>query len=150
MGKLHEDEFTTHKILFSEEKIAVINSPLYFYFQNEQGITKSKWTPKRLDMIDSVREQAQYLKDHGYAEAYRFAIRKYVYCLNKNITDLQNSDCDDKIKKQFNGILTRQSINFLWKYKGWYGKEELIALCYHCFPKTRNLYIKIRGCLARK
>ena len=34
VGKVHEDEFTTHKILFKYYNIAFVNEELYYYFTN--------------------------------------------------------------------------------------------------------------------
>lgn len=45
VGKLHEDEFTTYRLVYAAEKVAVIPGALYAYFQNDAGIMRSKWTP---------------------------------------------------------------------------------------------------------
>lgn len=49
-GKIHEDEFTTHKVLFKIKNIAYISQNLYYYYTNQNGIMHQKWTPKRLDL----------------------------------------------------------------------------------------------------
>ena len=38
VGLLHEDEYTTYKLLYSSSKIIFLNIPLYFYFQRENSI----------------------------------------------------------------------------------------------------------------
>ena len=70
VGKIHEDEFTTHRVLFLHERIAVIGMPLYMYFQNVQGITKSGWSLKRLDALDAFIDQLVFFKLHGFYQAY--------------------------------------------------------------------------------
>lgn len=60
VGKLHEDEFTTYKILFAYDAISIVDAPLYMYFQNENGIMLSQWNPKRLDALDAYKEQLQF------------------------------------------------------------------------------------------
>ena len=57
VGRLHEDEFTTYKILFGVDKVAVINCQLYFYFQNENGIMANYSAKKINDLIDALYEQ---------------------------------------------------------------------------------------------
>ena len=79
-GKIHEDEFTTYKILFAQKTVAVTALPLYFYFRNEEGITKSAWTPKRLDAVAALKEQASFFKDNNFYGALDFAA---VYCVEK-------------------------------------------------------------------
>ena len=46
LGKLHKDEFTTYKLLFSTEKVAIIDAPLYYYFQNSSGIIGYTWSTR--------------------------------------------------------------------------------------------------------
>ena len=57
-GRLHEDEFTTHKLLCFCKKIAVISEKLYFYFQNDNGIMGTSLTSKRLlDQLEGFETQ---------------------------------------------------------------------------------------------
>lgn len=60
-GKLHEDEFTTWKILFKYERIAVIEEPLYAYYYNPDGIMNSNWNIKRVVGLDAQEERLQFL-----------------------------------------------------------------------------------------
>ena len=53
VGKIHEDEFTTYKILFTQEKIAFFPAQMYFYFRNYDGITKSTWKLDRMDSLEA-------------------------------------------------------------------------------------------------
>ena len=76
VGKLHEDEFTTYKILFQEEFISFIDTPLYFYYQNPKSIT-NQWNPKRLDVIDALYEQISFLQEKKLDMAYKWSCRHY-------------------------------------------------------------------------
>lgn len=69
VGKIHEDEYTTYKLLFKYDKISFVNTPLYHYFYNENGVTNSKWTPKHLDAIDGLKEQCAYFKNNNHSKA---------------------------------------------------------------------------------
>ncbi|MBE6730271.1 MAG: glycosyltransferase [Ruminococcaceae bacterium] len=79
-GKIHEDEYITHTILFTVKKVVFLNEQLYYYFVNKDGITKSKWTPVRLQSLDAMIQQVKYMKEHKYQKAYRHALVKYVLC----------------------------------------------------------------------
>lgn len=61
VGRLHEDEFTTYKLLFSCDNISFVDAPFYMYYQNENSIT-SVWNPRRLDAIDAYKEQIEFFK----------------------------------------------------------------------------------------
>ena len=74
VGKIHEDEYVTYRILFAQEKIAFVDQPYYAYFINPDGITKSEWTPKRLDAIKAFDEQLIFFKKTGDRELLDFAL----------------------------------------------------------------------------
>lgn len=57
VGRLHEDEFVTYRILFTCGHVAVLDAALYGYYQNAQGIMKSEWNPRRLDKLLAYQEQ---------------------------------------------------------------------------------------------
>jgi len=78
IGRLHEDEFTTYRLLFSREAVAWIDQPLYAYFQNCSGITQSKWNPKRMDGMDAQREQIAFYEEKGLLSVREFAVRRYL------------------------------------------------------------------------
>jgi len=73
VGRLHEDEFTTHKILFSVGEIATCNKHPYYYRLRKTGITGSTWSPQRMDSLDAYVEQCDYFKEHGFMRAYELA-----------------------------------------------------------------------------
>lgn len=74
VGKIHEDEYVTYRILFAQEKIAFIDQPYYAYFINPNGITKSEWTPKRLEVIKAFDEQLFFFKKTGDRELSDFVL----------------------------------------------------------------------------
>ena len=64
-GKIHEDNFTTYKIIFSLDKILHVKAEVYYYFSNYKGTTKSIWTPKRLDALEAYSEQISFFDKNG-------------------------------------------------------------------------------------
>lgn len=82
-GKWHEDEFVTYKLLYKAETIAYTVKPLYFYFQNENGITKSAYTTKHLDALDAMEERDKFLKQHNLLECRKLAMYKYINWLKR-------------------------------------------------------------------
>lgn len=59
-GKLHEDEFTTYKVLHKSKKIVVTNIPMYYYRQRLGSIINSEFNIKRLDLIEAWEEKIEY------------------------------------------------------------------------------------------
>ena len=53
VGKLHEDEFTTYRLVYQVKEVGFSPRVLYAYYQNPAGIMKSAWSPKRLDVLEA-------------------------------------------------------------------------------------------------
>lgn len=53
-GKLFEDLATTYKYMFGCETIVYTNEKLYYYFQNQSSITRSKANEQRLDILPII------------------------------------------------------------------------------------------------
>lgn len=104
VGKIHEDEFVTYRILFAEKEIAFLDNLLYFYFSNEAGITKSPWIPKRLDSIEAISEQICYMKKNRFMDGYRYAVKKYILFLGYHLNNLK--ECDGAVQNKYAPMLT--------------------------------------------
>lgn len=92
VGKLHEDEFTTYKILFCYEQVAVISEALYAYYQNEQGIMRSKWNPKRMDILYAYLDQIDFFSTQNRYCVLRSVLTRYMWrvdLIQKRIDDLK-------------------------------------------------------------
>ena len=75
VGRLHEDEFLTYKLLYQAGKVATVDSVLYYYYQNESSIVKSEFTLARIDGIVGLSEQVRFAKEKGYDELYKSKVR---------------------------------------------------------------------------
>lgn len=78
VGKLHEDDFITHKILCCAKNVAFLDSELYYYYVNESGITGSSFNARRMDLLEALEQQIQFAKEHSELELYVKRIK--VYC----------------------------------------------------------------------
>lgn len=75
LSKINEDEYVTYLILEKARKVAVVDSALYYYYQNTQGIMKSGFSKKKLDGLIALAEQCKYAKKKGYKEFYLSRMR---------------------------------------------------------------------------
>ena len=81
VGKLHEDEFVTYRILFELPSVVATDVQLYYYFQNQNGIMRSEWTPERLVAIEAYKEQIVYFNSKDFPMAKMCSARSYVGAL---------------------------------------------------------------------
>lgn len=99
VGKIHEDEFTTYKILFSYASVSVIDAPLYMYYQNDEGIMLSKWNPKRLYALDALNEQIEYFQNKLLYEIASDRANAYFNLCKINFDAVSKDNNHDFIKK---------------------------------------------------
>lgn len=62
IGKLHEDEFTTYRAVYAAGKVGLTEARLYAYYQNPEGIMRSQWNPRRMDMLEAFAQQIAFAK----------------------------------------------------------------------------------------
>ena len=65
VGKYHEDEFTTYKIIDQCNKISIVREELYVYYQRDNSIMQEDYSVKRLDGIEASYERYFYFKHKG-------------------------------------------------------------------------------------
>lgn len=92
VGKIHEDEFVTYKLLFEQPYIVYLDAQLYFYYTNVNGIMCSAWSPKRLDTIIAREEQIVYFRKNGYINALKKVERILLWYIVSQIEITAKSD----------------------------------------------------------
>ena len=92
VGKLHEDEFTTYKILFEYNTLSIVDAPLYMYFQNENGIMLSQWNPKRLDAIEAYKEQLLFFKNKNLSAIEKEQATALLTYISKCISNVRKTN----------------------------------------------------------
>lgn len=60
VGRLHEDEFTTYKLLYSAGKICMLNLPFYYYRIRSSSITANITEKNLTDTIDAFVEKIEF------------------------------------------------------------------------------------------
>lgn len=87
-GKLHEDEYTTYKLCYIADKIAITSSPLYYYRTVQTSIMNRSFNKKRLDIIEALEERMQFFYEKKEQKLYELAqiqyettlMIYYIYC----------------------------------------------------------------------
>lgn len=63
IGKLHEDEFVTYKLVGKATKLVLCQKALYYYRQREGSIMK-EWSIKHLDALEAFFQRNKYLSKY--------------------------------------------------------------------------------------
>lgn len=136
LGKLHEDEFTTYKILFKYDKIAFVDAPLYFYYVNQSSIMKSNWSPKRLAAFEAYNLQMNYFLENKYYEAYYFKEIQYANLLWHHIQLCQ----DTEYKETYEKVLKNKLRYYLKKHRKNLFNTQNLWFYEKFFPKRMKYY----------
>lgn len=97
VGKIHEDVFTTHKLFFKANKIVCIEDKFYYYRQRENSITKSKYTKKRLDVLEAIEERIDFMQNVvNNEELYNLELKRYYCNMMSSYFKYKKSNPNDK------------------------------------------------------
>lgn len=164
-GKLHEDEFTVHKLISKVNKFCIVNDELYFYFQNQASIMTSKISLRRLDSIDAFLERIEFFKsknlsnlanktshllfrlfcDFASFEREKFAdFDKFFFELNKKYIDCKSvidTQQLNKVEKRYLKKATKNVLNL---------KKCKISVYYSQRIKSKIRSIKSKFSIAKK
>ena len=149
VGKLHEDEFTTYKILFADPFVAFLDDALYYYFQNEDSIVHAEWSPKRMGKLDALEEQIAFFTQNGFEEAFRMQVSTYAYTVasyNSQISRQQvGTEYLQEMKQRCRAMIKayREKLPFLNNQKLYECAYPFLTSCYHKVGKAaRKLGIR--------
>lgn len=121
-----EDNLIIFKALFGCERVAYLDEKLYFYFYNSEGITKSPWSERSLQVFLGIEVQMEYYKANGHDRAYRKATELYIqqcayqiHRIRENKADLEKNrrhlkDLKDRMRAMLRGSEYSLRENFFW------------------------------------
>ena len=89
VGKVHEDEFTTYKLIYEAKTIVYTDLKLYYYFQRSDSITGSGKISRQLfQALDAFSERTAFFETEGLKE---LAVLSNQYSLNHMIIAYQKA-----------------------------------------------------------
>ena len=117
-GQLFEDVATWYKILFREQRVALVKEGLYYYFQRPDGIVLSEWTPSKLAQVDAWEDQIKFVENYCSFPILKNALSRYCWVLRYQFEDIENSSLvSAKIKKQNKRVIKNKMRKVLYQYK---------------------------------
>lgn len=141
VGKIHEDEFTTYKVIFKSKEICYINQPLYAYFRNSAGIMGEKWTPKKLVSIEAFENSIHFFQQCGYEKAFAYRSKELFYNIYKHRSKLLET-YDLELIKQYLPFLKKKQkeVFFFCKKNGVFSFKDTKWAYEIAFPKLMKIY----------
>lgn len=141
VGKYIDDEYIIYRILFTQEKLAVIPAPLYAYFINVNSLMKRPWNPGRLDAWQAYEEQIVFFEALGDPELVSNRYRSYLENALANYEEAQKTEQTPEIRRVRSHMKKhiRRLLSRMWR-KGlilfWIDHDTLMEFC----PLQTRLY----------
>jgi glycosyltransferase involved in cell wall biosynthesis len=88
-GRMYEDEFTTYKVLFAAGAVAIVDSPLYFYFMRPDSISHNVTASMIFDKLDAFLQQMRFFSRNGKPRAYAATAEHYISFLSRAVIRLR-------------------------------------------------------------
>lgn len=107
VGRLHEDVFTTYKLIHEARSVAVTDYVGYVYRITENSITTSKFSPKKLDSVYGKLEQSEFIKNN-YPNLRKNAYSAIIYACNQCLLQMAKIRYKGKDEYAFLQKLYRQ------------------------------------------
>lgn len=140
LGKNFEDTFTTYKVLHKCEKIAYTDLQLYYYFINEQGITRSPWKPSELVIFDAMQEQMQFYKEKSLQKAFEKEFQLYVNHHAYQIARIKENKSDFKKHKAILKDIKKNLKKLLKENKDKFNVHNMTYSYEAAYPFIMKLY----------
>jgi glycosyltransferase involved in cell wall biosynthesis len=139
-GLLYEDIFVTYRLLFMQDKVVYIESPLYYYFLRDDSITKSQWDPRVLSQLQGMKEQLRFYKKYGYIDAYKVTVRNYLIAIQNQMNAAKQ--LDNKYSKEYNKLKKMYRFNIL-KFCRYFPIRKYTNMYRQAFPRFTKFYKKL-------
>ena len=126
LGRIYENSAQICKWFYAAGEAAEVPLPLYYYFINEDGIIRSKFSLKQLDILWSKEEQERFYCSLGYQHMRSVVVSSYLVsaarCYRQTYSELGNKAAAKQIKKKLWKkyyqnrsivVLTREERNYI-------------------------------------
>ena len=147
VSKLHEDEFTTYKVIYRAERIALTSAQLLHYWQREDSIMGAGFNVKgNLDATEALKERAEFYQQKGLHElssrASKMAFLKSLV-LNNRSYEIEKPDFRERLDKNLADLRldlmkTKQKISFKVFYELYYFAPSAMGWVYTAFERYKN------------
>lgn len=134
-GKLHEDEFMIHFLLYECKRSVYTSCKLYYYIKHANTITSSLLSQRRLqDTIQAFSERLSFFEEKGLADSFDKTFRRLISMHVDYYQELERQDSPEKVQLQ-NWLLCNMYRRLKeYKRKNPYSSAEY--LCYLIWSRS--------------
>ncbi len=97
-GKLHEDEFTTYKLLYKAKGVVYVDSPLYYYVQRSSSIMGQQFNEKRLHALEAMMERMDFYGEKNEERLWALDFESYRRAFLRDVGEIRKDGTFPKRK----------------------------------------------------
>ena len=134
VGKVSEEVFTTHKVVFAARNIAVRGGAYYMYLCRAGSITMKAGEEHKRDLVEAGLAQYEYIKSKGFVRAAEYSRGRACHFMLNVADAVRESDpaFAKELRERVSAELTKKSFPF-WDNRNVY--RHLRPLYYRlCWP----------------
>lgn len=149
-GKIYEDAFILYKILFSCDKIALLNWVGYAYYENPDSTTRRAWSFRNLDQLQMIDEQIDFFTKRKILNLRRFLIRKLMNAVMWQLVMIEKLP-NGELRRKGKRILEKKGRKILISYKKdkVFDREADGHLYMRFFPWSSRIYYSLASMLRK-
>ncbi|MGN1277202.1 MAG: glycosyltransferase family 2 protein [Floccifex sp.] len=139
VGKIHEDAFTTYKLLYLSERISYVDKEMYFYRIRRGSITTSAFSIKKLDKLEATRGECDFFLNHNEIDLLRLALFDHLHEHQLIIREMNDAACDVADKRKVVCQLLQEDLKKYGKYVDIPLKKRVFYKLLAIFPQMLSL-----------
>lgn len=147
-GKIFEDIYITHQLLYQAKTIAVTDRKLVYYYRHEDSIMHKPFHLGKLDYLDALKERIDFFRSHELKQLEKTAYEEYLHSLIWEYSRVRDILHDDDAKK---AIRTRFHVVYKDGYSSKKYPQETAAFLksFDINPELIVFYWKVNAKLKR-
>ena len=146
VGTFFDDEYVTYRILFGQTAVPVVPAGLYAYYWNPGGLTKKKWSPRRMEVWQAYEEQIEYFTRQGDEEMRAFRFREYLENIYAQLLEVRSTP---EGLKQYERQICARLRRIVWRawrlgYIEFWADYEMLSQCSPLAAKLGRFWMEHR------
>lgn len=145
LGRIHEDEATTHILLYKSNCIAVTNQDLYYYRKVAGSIMGAPYSLKRLDYFKALDERLDFFHRLEQPVICSLTRERYLKKLIENVRLTKKFMPENKQLRKKLAEMVKTMLPVVIKDPNIAVKNRVMILGFLLFPGTSLAILKIKG-----
>lgn len=146
-----EDLAITYRVLYSTDRIAVVENVLYYYFIHNNSIVHKPWHKGKLDELTAYEDQIPFFDQNGEKWISDRLLKSYIYGISNQYELVCKSEYPDQERKTISRVLQGKMRKAL-KHYGKRLKASLVTTPWFyevAYPTRMRFYWLLRALISK-